>query len=159
VTIAALPRGFHMPDRPSPLRSSLAVPSSESQIVKGSPLMSLNVHFPTKPLDVKLEARAEAVIGARAGRIFAINRAIRMGFTFILDSSGPPLADENAPIRAHVLARWEPGPFASDVSCWHLEPGFHGVGLGKRLHREAPTLKALIGSSAIWPSGSAAELA
>src|ERR1041385_7659068 len=52
VMTALFPSSFHMPAKPLLLRarSPLALPSSESQIVKGLPWLSVVFHFPTKSL-------------------------------------------------------------------------------------------------------------
>src|SRR4029079_10861402 len=64
VMTALFPSSFHMPAKPLLLRarSPLALPSSESQIVKGLPWLSVVFHLPTN----SLAANAMALVITRA---------------------------------------------------------------------------------------------
>jgi hypothetical protein len=72
VMTALFPSSFHMPATPLLFvaRSPLALPSSESQIVKGLPWLSVVFHLPTNPLAANATAPVMAMAkanGAKAG--------------------------------------------------------------------------------------------
>src|SRR6187401_2224543 len=70
VMTALFPSSFHMPAKPLLLRarSPLALPSSESQIVKGLPWLSVVFHLPTKSLAAKVTAPVMARAKANAAK-------------------------------------------------------------------------------------------